>query len=509
MPAPSTREQFLDVVRKSGLLEEIALSRFLASQTALPDDPAALAAAMVQAGLVTHFQAKQLRAGHSRGFIIDSKYKLLEFLGAGGMGTVYLCEHTSMKRLVALKVLPANLAKDGSYMERFYREARAVARVDHPNIVRAFDVDHDPNHHFLVMEYVDGSSLQQIVQDHGPLDPVRAAHYIRQAAWGLQHAHEAGLVHRDIKPGNLLLDRHGTIKLLDLGLARFCHEDDGLSKKYDESVLGTSDYLSPEQVVDGKVDIRADIYSLGATFYFLLTGQTLFGEGNTAAKLVWHQVRKPKPIRDHRPEVPAALARIIEKQMLAKDAQERFQVPAEVCAALEPWTEDPIPAPPEAEMPSLCPAVRAESQASSPRTPTPSGTISQTAIRSAPGAYCADHRQHGPAGKGAVRRTDDPRRHRRSAGPRHNQGATQPSRRLEAAAAGLVRKERAGLRCNRHRDCRHLHVHDRVAVVGHCIAHPGCGRPEYGERAARTAAGTTVRTQRPWRSPTCRREAHD
>src|SRR5205807_7384121 len=123
-----------------------------------------------------------------------------------------------------------------------------------------------------VMEYVEGASLQDIVVKHGPLDVVRATDYIGQAAWGLQHAHEAGLVHRDIKPGNLLVDRQGTVKVLDLGLARFFHEDDGLSKKYDETVLGTADYLAPEQVINGQVDIRADIYSLGATFYYLLTG---------------------------------------------------------------------------------------------------------------------------------------------------------------------------------------------------------------------------------------------
>jgi serine/threonine protein kinase len=359
MAAPTTTEQFLELVCKSGLVEASALNNYLASQTAagaLPADPSQLARALVRDGLLTRFQAEQLLTGKTKGFVLAGKYKLLEHLGSGGMGSVYLCEHISMRRRVAIKVLPIAHAKDQSYLERFYREARAVAALDHPNIVRAHDIDHDGNLHFLVMEYVDGASLQEIVSRHGPLSVARAANYISQAAWGLQHAHEAGLVHRDIKPGNILVDRSGTVKVLDMGLARFFHDDDNLSKRFDETVLGTSDYLAPEQTLDSNVDIRADIYSLGATFYFCLTGQTLFGEGKVAQKLIWHQTRQPKPIRSLRPEVPEELAALIEQKMLAKDPAARFQRPAEVCAALAPWTAEPIPPPPEAEMPRLSPA---------------------------------------------------------------------------------------------------------------------------------------------------------
>src|SRR5579864_6828273 len=226
-----------------------------------------------------------------------------------------------MRRRAAVKVLPAAKADDPASLERFYREARAVAALDHPNIVRAYDIDQEENLHFLVMEYVDGSSLQDVVKKSGPLELSRAAHYISQAALGLQHAHEvAGLVHRDIKPGNLIVDRSGTVKILDMGLARFFHdEEDILTKKYDESVLGTADYLAPEQALDShSVDIRADIYSLGATFYFILTGSTPFSEGTVAQKLIWHQTRQPKSIQTLRPEVPAEMAAIVEK-MMAKD----------------------------------------------------------------------------------------------------------------------------------------------------------------------------------------------
>src|ERR1700694_4881037 len=162
----------------------------------MPDEPGKLAGLLVRDGVLSHFQAEQILLGKWRRFTIG-KYKVLERLGAGGMGSVYLCEHMLMRRRVAVKVLPTAKAEDSSSLERFYREARAVAALDHPNIVRAYDIDQDDNLHFLVMEHVDGSSLQEIVKKAGPMDPLRAAHYIRQAALGLQHAHEsAGIVHR-------------------------------------------------------------------------------------------------------------------------------------------------------------------------------------------------------------------------------------------------------------------------------------------------------------------------
>src|SRR5262249_27270936 len=227
------------------------------------------------------------------------------------MGSVYLCEHKFMRRRVAVKVLPSAKAEESSALERFYREARAVAALDHPNIVRAYDIDQDDKLHFLVMEYIDGASLQEIVKRHGPLEVPRAAHYMRQSAEGLEHAHQtANLIHRDIKPGNILVDRTGLVKVLDMGLARFFNDDEScITAKYDENVLGTADYLAPEQALDSHdVDIRADIYSLGATFYFCLTGHTPFEGGTVAQKLIWHQTRQPKPIRALRPEVPEELA---------------------------------------------------------------------------------------------------------------------------------------------------------------------------------------------------------
>ncbi len=199
---------------------------------------------------------------------------------------------------------------------------------------------------------MDGCNLHDFVRKNGTLTPARAAHYIRQAALGLEHAHEAGLVHRDIKPGNLLLDRQGTVKLLDMGLARFFHEDTGAFVKEFEAgyIIGTADYVAPEQIVDSRVDVRADIYSLGGTLYYLLVGKSPFQDGTTPQKMIWHQVRQPKSLRVLRPDVPDGLVEVVEK-MLAKEPARRHQTPAEVAAALDEFTRLPVLPPAEEEMP--------------------------------------------------------------------------------------------------------------------------------------------------------------
>jgi serine/threonine protein kinase len=366
MPAPASVPEFLDLVRKSGLLPDARLSEVIDRHRASGTLPAVIdqvASLLVREALLTFFQAKQLKLGRYKRFTIGAKYRLLELIGAGGMGAVYLCEHTLMKRLVALKVLPVEKLEDESNKERFYREARAVAALDHPNIVRAYDIDTYEKLHFLVMEYVDGTSLQEVVAryilEKKPFDPVRAAHYMAQAAVGMQHAHELGMVHRDIKPGNLLLDRSGVIKVLDMGLARFFNkQQDSVTEKYDHNcVLGTADYLAPEQAVSNLVDIRADIYALGGTFYFMLTGQTPFPDGTIAAKLVAHQTRDPKPVEAFRSDVPEGLLAVL-RTMMAKDPNQRFQTPIEVAEALSEWADQPINPPPAREMPFHCPLVQ-------------------------------------------------------------------------------------------------------------------------------------------------------
>jgi hypothetical protein len=346
MPPPTTAEQLLELVSRSGLLAPLQLQKYARHRAAgaLPANPQGLADALVRDGLLTRFQAEQLLTGRSRNFILSGKYKVLRPLGAGGMGQVFLCEHTLMRRLVAVKLLPSGLAGDAAAVERFHREARAVARLHHPNIVTAHDADRDGDRHFLVMEYVDGPTLDQLVKQDGPLPAARACHYIRQAALGLQHAHEHGLIHRDIKPSNLLVDRAGTVKILDLGLARFFHDKtDDLTQRYEHGPLGTTDYMAPEQAeVSHAVDTRADVYALGCTLYHLLTGQVPFPGGTLLQKLRRHQDTEPRPAETLRPDLPSGLASVL-RRMMAKRPADRYQTPGEVAASLADWAESGHP----------------------------------------------------------------------------------------------------------------------------------------------------------------------
>ena len=361
MPAPASVDEFLDFVRRSGVAdpEKLAaqVARYAADGEATPA-PADAAQLLIRDGLLTHFQAEQILQGRFRRFFIG-KYKVLERLGAGGMGQVFLCEHTLMRRRVAIKVLPASQARNPASLERFYREARAVAAVDHPNIVRAYDIDQDGDLHFLVMEHVDGVNFQDLVRKSGPLDIPRACHYVYATCVGLQHSLEMGLVHRDIKPGNVLVDRAGTVKILDMGLARFFEDEaDSLTQQYDENVLGTADYLAPEQAIDSHAaDIRADIYALGGTFYYLLTGSAPFPTGTIVQKLLWHQQREPAPLTEYRQDVPPELQAVVAK-MMAKDLALRYQRPDEVMEALSPWVQSAISAPAADELPTLSRAAK-------------------------------------------------------------------------------------------------------------------------------------------------------
>jgi serine/threonine protein kinase len=292
MLTPATGEQFLDAAVHSGLLSRDQVRPYAAAG----EDHRGLAGRLVRDHLLTPFQARQLLAGRTQGYFLAGKYKLLSLIGVGGTGHVFLCEHLLLQRLVAVKLLvraaaDATTGGAAAALERFVREARAVAALDHPNIVRVYDMERAGGVPFMVMEYVDGTSLHQVVAGFGPLAPGRAADYARQAALGLQHAHEHGLIHRDVKPGNLLLDRVGAVKLLDLGLARFLRDagrNGNVTARYnDEAVVGTVEYMSPEQGTTGaELDIRSDVYSLGATLYFLLTGRAPFEGGTVAQQLV-------------------------------------------------------------------------------------------------------------------------------------------------------------------------------------------------------------------------------
>jgi serine/threonine protein kinase len=354
--APITGAELLALLRKSQLVRESVLDAWLEAHDFSAESSGRMAKALIKAGLLTYFQAEQLLQGRWHGFQI-SGYRVLERIGCGGMGNVFLCEHPELRRRVAIKVPFTELAADPVIRERFQREAQAGSFLSHRNVVRIYDFRQDFNVWCLVQEYVDGSSLRDIVTRHGPLDVLRAVHYVRQAAAGLQHLHDAGLIHRDIKPGNLLLSRTGVVKIFDMGLVRFYREAVEPLTKH-EIILGTADYIAPEQAKDSHaVDVSADIYGLGATFYFLLCGQPPVAEGTVPQKLVWLQTRAPQPIRSLRAEVPEELAALID-QMLTKDPTQRLGSAADVLTALTPWVGTPVPPPPAEEMPRLCPALQ-------------------------------------------------------------------------------------------------------------------------------------------------------
>jgi serine/threonine-protein kinase len=331
--APASSADLLDLIRKSHILpaEQLAALPALAD---LPAEPTKAATALVRAGFVTKFQATQLLAGRHKGFRVGP-YVIHDLLGRGGMGAVYLGVHLELQRKVAIKVLAPGTGEDQRLaLERFLREACAAAALDHPNIVRIFDVARHNESPYLVMEYVDGETLQQTLDREGRVPHDVAAEYVAQAAAGLQHAHEKGFVHRDIKPGNLIRDRFGTVKVLDMGLARSASDKDKLTEKLDEgAVVGTADFIAPEQAINSPdVDGRADIYSLGATLFTLVCGKTPF-DGNTTQKLMQHQMKAAPPLTGVPAELTALVARMLEKKPGA-----RFQTAAEVIAALAPWT---------------------------------------------------------------------------------------------------------------------------------------------------------------------------
>ena len=364
MTTPSTTAPsvFLDSLRRSNLIEPEVLKTYISrlrQEGGWPEDALGQARKMLSQGKITKYQAEQLLQGKWKNFQVGGKFNVLERLSGGAMSSVFLCEHIIMKRMVTLKFLP-DQSTEPTILARFHREARAAARLQHNNVVAVYDVDCAGKLHFLVAEYVDGSNLEHVVGLTGPMDLGRAANYISQAAEGLQHAHENGMVHRDIKPSNFLLDRSGTVKLLDLGLARlFQDETDGMTQLENGRVmLGTIDYLAPEQAVDSHdVDIRADIYGLGATFFFLLTGRTLYEGASSAQKLAMHTQRPTKSTIEEIPGLPKGLGKVLEK-MLAKNRASRYQTPSEVVEALAPFVQESIDPPSEEEMPKLCAATR-------------------------------------------------------------------------------------------------------------------------------------------------------
>ena len=333
-----TPEAFLAMLAKSQLLTPERLDE-ARDATLLTNDIEQLTQILIDQGLITGWQTSQLLTGRTSFFI--GNYVLLDLLGSGGMGSVYLARHTTMNRYAAIKVISKKVGKDPDSLPRFIAEARATASLDHPNIVRAYDVDSEADRFYIVMEYVPGNNLEEIVELDGPLDFVFIVDCVRQAADGLAHAHGRNMIHCDIKPSNLLVNDQDVVKILDMGMARLVRKEerneDDSSIRRNERLLGTVDYMAPEQAMQGPdFDHRADIYSLGCTLYFLLTGRPPFGDGTLTQRILQHQTKEPTDIRQLRSDAPPELVEICRK-MMAKNPADRYQTAAEVSRVLGAW----------------------------------------------------------------------------------------------------------------------------------------------------------------------------
>jgi serine/threonine-protein kinase len=344
-------------LRRHGLLEP-AQADELCALAESADDPQTMARELVKRAWLTPHQANRLIQGNGHELRLGP-YVLLERLGEGGMGQVFKARHARLGRVVALKLVRKDRLASAEAVQRFRREIRAAAQLKHPNIVHAYDADEIDGTHFLVMEYVAGTDLARRMREDGSLPIAHACEYIRQAALGLQHAHERGMVHRDIKPANLLVTGSplvadgrqdgasssaldnlppGTVKILDMGLALLAplHAvSDGTSTVTQEgTMMGTPDYMAPEQAVDSHaVDLRTDLYSLGCTFYLLLTGRVPFPGGSLGEKLMKHQLREPRPVEELRPEVSSEVAALVRK-LMAKRPEDRIQTAGDLATAL-------------------------------------------------------------------------------------------------------------------------------------------------------------------------------
>jgi serine/threonine-protein kinase len=416
MPA-ATPAQFLQALSRSRLLDAEQRSE-LPRLGQRAGDSRDLAREVLRRGWLTAYQINAIAKGQGHELTLGP-YVILEPIGEGGMGQVFKARQRSLGRVLALKVMRKQCLTNPRAVGRFLREIRAASQLDHPNIVHAYDADQAGGTYYIAMELVDGIDLARLVKEQGPLSVELACEIVRQAALGLAHAHEKGLIHRDIKPSNILLESvvsspwsgvkdgtppgalslttdHGPratdlcVKILDFGLARWTEADsgDGANLTQLGSVLGTPEFIAPEQARNSSTcDIRADLYSLGCTFYYLLAGRVPFHEGGLTDKLLQHQLNEPEPVAqvrrarlgavpDAEAEVPAAVARVVHK-LLAKRPEDRHQTPAELAEELAAITGRPAgattPVPPRpAQSEDL---VSPRAAATGPATPRPSVAV--------------------------------------------------------------------------------------------------------------------------------------
>ena len=340
--------RFHQAALQSGLIDEAGLAACFElippEKRTLEALDRRLARQAISTGRLTLWQAQQVLGGRSTGFKID-KYVLLDLLGRGGMGRVYLARDVRLNRLVALKILSQERMNNPRAIARFQREAKVGAQLQHENLVRVYDEGDAGGIRYLVMEYIEGKNVGQIIGELGVIPWPTSARLGRQIALGLEHARLKELIHRDVNPCNILVTEEGTAKLTDLGLAIDLNDQDNVTR--DGATVGTFDYVAPEQARHSRsVDTRADIYSLGCTLYHMMAGRVPFPVASLPEKLYAHQLKEPEPLEEVTPGVPEGLAEVVRK-MMRKRVEDRFQTPLEVAQALEPfavelgWTATP------------------------------------------------------------------------------------------------------------------------------------------------------------------------
>lgn len=348
MKTVANTTDFLGHLQQSKLLSEERFDAALDVVAELGEPDAMTAAkALVKAGLITRLHATRLLEGRTRGFFINH-YRIEDVLGSGGMGWVYIARDLRTGKEVALKMLCEQSENDAGLLTRFQLEADAGQRLNHHAIIRTHDVGTATgvygNVHYMVMDLVRGVGIDEFVSLGGPIEWPVACHIASHIAAGLQHAHRQGLVHRDMKPANVLVDEKGNAHILDFGLSlaskSVLGDEYSLSMIFGQDCLGTADYIAPEQARDSfQVDRRADLYSLGATMYFMLTGQVLFPDKKgRSAKLEAHWNEQPKPIRQLKPDVPVEVEQIVQR-LLEKDPNQRYSTAREVALVLKPFAK--------------------------------------------------------------------------------------------------------------------------------------------------------------------------
>ncbi|SIO63144.1 serine/threonine protein kinase [Singulisphaera sp. GP187] len=359
-PSESIPLNLLPVIQSAGVLTDRQFQDVKAKVLSgeYPNESRALAARLVHDNVLTAYQTKRFLSNKSHGMVVG-RYAILDRLGSGSMGRVYKAHHLMMDRVVALKIIAPEIATNERVVARFYREMKLVGRLDHPNVVRAYDADQLNKILYIVMEYVRGQSLAQLFRK-APIAPPDMVNYAAQAALGLAHAHEQGIVHRDVKPSNLLLTDDLKIKVLDLGLGVLMEADDQSSfATADGIAVGTVDYMSPEQACGRDVDGRSDLFSLGCSMYHMMTGRLPYPGENPIERLGKRISGRPVPLTEVQPNLPAGLVKVVDK-LLAYKPSERFQTATEASEALlaliRPRTKRVAPPPEREPAPAPAPA---------------------------------------------------------------------------------------------------------------------------------------------------------